>query len=177
MLLKFRSRGCLITAFLVGLMALLSCGGLFLLVTPRPAPDALAELKQVPLYAGAQEASYSPVRRTPDSPNEEVSAAALSFDTFDDPQRVLDFYVGELNEVGWSCSFGAMGAVISNTSKICRREDQGFSKLVFRGFQPAQPWVEISTPMIFRTAFIDAYKSKQGKAETYVSIDYFLLIR
>lgn len=166
----------MIAATLLSLVALLSCGGLFLLTPPVP-PDALAELKQVPLYAGAQEASYSPVRRTPDSPNEEVSAAALSFDTFDDPQRVLDFYVGELNEVGWSCSFGAMGAVISNTSKICRREDQGLPNLVFTGFQPARPWVEISTPTIFRTAYIDAYKSRQVKAETHVSIGYFLLIR
>lgn len=197
MLLKFRSRGCLITAFLVGLVALLSCGGLFLLVTPRPAPDAHAELKQLPLYAGAQDVSYFPGGRLPNMPSASAgttirfstsvgygttssastigaaSGAAMSFDTLDEPQKVFAYYLAEFDKMGWDCFSTGVGAGTGSGAANCTRLDQGLPQLVFTDFPP---WVEISMPVSMRSARIDAYNAYPDNARTRVDIDYEVLV-
>ncbi|HET6314020.1 MAG TPA: hypothetical protein VFH60_09300 [Chloroflexia bacterium] len=110
---RFRSRGCLIAALLLAVVALLSCGGLFLL-RPQSAPDVVAELKELPLYPGATAVDFRRpvVDNTPRggsqgaSPGSPVIArdyGEMSFEVQAEPRRVLDFYTGELSTRGWRC--------------------------------------------------------------------------
>lgn len=179
---RFRSRGCLIAAILIGLMSLLSCGGLFLLVTPRSAPDALAELKQISLYTGAQGVSYVPNGRLPNVPGAAAgtgigfdtmiaytttsstipiiatSEAVVSFGTSDEPQKVFAYYLGEFDKIGWNCYSTGVGAGTGSGTAHCTRADQGFPELSFTGFQGAPPWVEIRRSQSLRSEQVYVYK-------------------
>jgi hypothetical protein len=190
----------LITAILLGIVALLSCGGLFLLVAPRSAPDALAELKQIPLYTGAQGVSYVPNGRLANMPGAAPgtgigfdimigytttgstipsitsSEAVVSFDTSDEPQKVFAYYLGEFDKIGWDCYSTGVGAGTGSGTAHCTRRDLGFPELAFTGFQGAPPWVEIRRSSSIRSVLIYSYKVAPDTAQTRVDIEYQVLV-
>ncbi len=197
---RFRSRGRLTAATLLGIVALLSCGGLFLLVLPRSAPDAMAELKRIPLYTGAQGVSYVPNGRLANMPGAAAgtgigfdvmigyasnsstipvitaSEAVVSFDTSDEPQKVFAYYLGEFDKIGWDCYSTGVGAGTGSGTAHCTRADQGFPELAFTGFQGAPPWVEIRRSPSIRSAQVYVYKVEPDEAQTRVGIEYQVLV-
>ena len=193
---RFRSRGCMVVTLLAGVVALLSCGGLFLLAVPPPAPDAMSELKQLAPYPGAQKVSYSQPGDQNIAPGTAVwigspggggspiyarSNAKMLVYTGDRLETVFDFYIAELTRAGFNCgasppagrSLGVGGSGPISRLGHCSRVDSGFPQPVFTGFQgpnAAPPWFEIIRPSTIRTAEINA-NTLQNVTE--LGIDYY----
>ncbi len=191
---RFRSRGCLIATLLFGLAALLSCGGLFLLANPPVAPDALAELRQLPLYPQAQGIRYSLVGDA-ENAQTQVSAtynagsgridiarskARLLFDTVDNLDSVVDFYTAQFDRLGWNCATfppagqASVGVSPGLDSRLthCNRLDQGFPQLVLGGSQASNapaPWFNVVIPVTIRRAEMHA---DRNQSLSHVGIDF-----
>jgi hypothetical protein len=156
---RFHFRGSLIVAILPGVTALLCCGGLFLLLGPLGplgVPDAVAELKQFPVYPNATETALE--RSSAQSSAEDMvtksSFATLKFETTDKADRLIDFYIGEFSKRGWTCSAAEGGNGNAELATRCRREDELLPQFAFTN---AFPWVEIHRPRGWRNAKIVSY--------------------
>ena len=188
---RFRSRGCLIAALLLGLVALLSCGGLFLL-RPQNAPDAVAELKALPLYPNARAVAFR--RPLVDSSSaggtqlwvvngQSPSAGGpvmvrdygeMSFEVQAEPSLVIDFYTGEFSKRGWQCGPpGSSGNPIDEVAE-CRTMDEGPPWPSFTGFNGpgGPPWIQLVRTVSFRDATLSAHRPGQGGPTTNVTITY-----
>ncbi|HET6314022.1 MAG TPA: hypothetical protein VFH60_09310 [Chloroflexia bacterium] len=193
---RFRSRGCMVVTLLTGVVTLLSCSALFLLAVPPPAPDALAELKQLTPYPGAQKVSYSQPGNQNIAPGTGVwisssgsggsaiytrSNAQMLVYTGDRLETIFDFYVAELTRAGFDCgafppagrSPGAGGSGLMSRLAHCSKIDQSFPQLVFIGFEgpnAAPPWFEIIRPSTFRSAEVNVNRLQNV---TELGIDYY----
>ncbi|MDQ3928598.1 MAG: hypothetical protein M3328_05555 [Chloroflexota bacterium] len=102
---RFRFRAANI-AKLFGLMAVLLCVGVLLLLGWRRAMLATSELKQLPMYPGATAVSFG-TRADCISSIEDMASvssfANLAFETMDESDKVVAFYVWELSKRGWTC--------------------------------------------------------------------------
>jgi hypothetical protein len=189
---RFRSRGCLIAALLLGVVALLSCGGLFLL-RPPSASDVVAELKVFPLYPGATAVDFgrpivgnSPPGRTEvwvgSSQGASVNGLVivrdygeLSFEVQDEPRRVLDFYTWEFSTRGWRCDPMGGGVTPISAAAECRKSDEGPPWPRFTGFNgpgASPPWLKLDRAVSVRHAALSAHKPSPGASTTNVTIYY-----
>ncbi|HET6314021.1 MAG TPA: hypothetical protein VFH60_09305 [Chloroflexia bacterium] len=189
---RFRSRGCLIAALLFAVVALLSCGGLFLLLRPPSAPDIVAELKQLPLYPSARNVvfgdsvtdnSFKDARRVRvvgaqganSSPDIVRGYGEMSFEVQAEPSIVLDFYLREFSKRGWDCDpTGAQGPLVIQMGS-CNITGQGPPWPRFTGFAgpgASPPWIALNPTHDLRHAVISAYKPRQGAPTTNVTISY-----
>lgn len=103
---RFRFRAAKV-ARLVALAAVLLCVGVLLLLGWRRAMLATSELKQLPVYPGAMSVSFGTRAGCISSIEDMASVSSfadLTFDTTDEPDKVVAFYVRELTKRGWNCS-------------------------------------------------------------------------
>jgi hypothetical protein len=180
---RFRSRACLALAILAGVVALLSCGGLFLLVRPQNAPDVVTELKALPLYPNARAVVFGdPWATTAGSQGEATgcpyivhSYSELSFEVQAETRMVLDFYTREFSKGGWVCGPAGGSGTSIDTTAYCTKSDEGPPWPRFTGFDgpdTAPPWIELKRTLNFRHADISAFKSSQGAQTTSATVFY-----
>ena len=193
---RFRSRGCMVVTLLIGVVTLLSCSALFMFAVPPPAPDALAELKQLTPYPGAQKVSYSQPGNQNIAPTKGVwisssgsggstiyarTNARMLVYTGDRLETIFDFYMAELTRAGFDCgafppagwSLGVGGSGPVSRLAHCSKIDQSFPQLVFTGFEgpnATPPWFEIIRPSTFRSAEVNA---NTLQTVTELGIDYY----
>lgn len=186
---RFRSRGCLISALLLAVVALLSCGGLFLL-RPQSAPDVVAELKALPLYPGATAVDFrrTVIDNTPpggtqvwtgssqganSSPVIARDYGEMSFEVQAEPRRVLDFYAGELSTRGWRCD--PPGGTSVSALAECRKADEGPPWPRFTGFDgpdASPPWIKLDRVVSYHLAALSAHRPSPDASTTNVNITY-----
>lgn len=180
---RFRSKGCLTLSMLLGVLTLLICGALFLMSAPPTPPDAIAELKQLPLYPNAVAVVFSgPFTDSMSSPvftigklTSAVSFGEMSFESQDEPPRVVGFYETELSRRGWQCDPASAVGSLNDRHAECSREDRNIPGLRFSGFNNPNarpPWVSVRQFLSLRTAEITAYRPHDGAATTSVTIAY-----
>ncbi|MDQ3707621.1 MAG: hypothetical protein M3437_20800 [Chloroflexota bacterium] len=119
-------------ARLVGLVAVLLCVGVLLLLGWRRAMLATSELKQLPVYPGAMSVSFG-TRADCVSSFEDMASvssfADLTFDTTDEPDRVVEFYIWELSKRGWDCSVSEGYRASIEPIAVCARAGDGLPLL------------------------------------------------
>ncbi|HEX8220965.1 MAG TPA: hypothetical protein VF914_17375 [Chloroflexia bacterium] len=191
---RFRTRGCLIAVLLLGL---LSCGGLFMLVRPQSAPDAVAELKALPLYPNATAVDFrhplvdnssaggtgvlmgGPQGQSGSGPVIVRDYGEMSFEVQAEPGMVLDFYTGEFSTRGWRCN--PPGGTSVSAVAECRITDEGPVWPRFTGFDgpgASPPWIKLDRVVSFRFVALSAHRSSPGAPTTNVSITYdYLSVR
>ncbi|MDQ5824234.1 MAG: hypothetical protein M3441_08480 [Chloroflexota bacterium] len=160
------------------LLALLSCGGLYLLLSPGKAPDPIAELKQLPVYPNAITVLYyDPTTDTGYNSNPALSSGpgsiaisrfgTMSLRAPDDKEMVLDFYMNAFRSRGFTCDVVSNSPYTGILSGSCRRMDQGIPTLVIN-----LPSVEIHQPVSWRIAGITVIRPDIGPPLTDLNISY-----
>jgi hypothetical protein len=157
------------------------------------APDAVAELRQFPLYPGARAVVFGDSvadNSSNDGTRVRVVGAQganssgpimlrdygeMSFEVQAEPQMVVDFYLGEFSKRGWDCDPAGRPAALVDQIGSCNMTDEGPPWPRFTGFDgpgAGPPWIALNQTYDLHHAVISAYKSGQGTPTTKVTISY-----
>jgi hypothetical protein len=141
-----RRLGCIVLAVFLTLVSTVICA---VLIMPalRPAEvDALAEVKLVPSYPGAGPVSYSDNSRYRKTTavgwdtrsyifnrTFDITTASVAFDTSDQPDRVREFYDGQLQRIGYGQVWDNQRSVYEYVHEDDPRATTGWWDTIFGG--------------------------------------------